>query len=322
AGAQLLSAKATRHSGQAYWQTQDTAHWWRNETAESTAWAMMALLGVDPTSSLVPEAARHLASARTGSQWRSTRESAAAVLALVEYMIQAGDDVSAERKVVVSVNGKETASLTLGGAAGGSASEAASASTSTSIAIDPNLIVPGRNQISLRAESGALLYSAKADWYVPRDHIEAGGDCAMITREYFRIDRNTPAPKGQKYSVTPIDGEVGVREEVLVHVSVQALTDLEYMAFEDPVPSGFEISEEPCDAYSWYYWYDRSEARDSKMVVFATRIPAGKTQTFEYVLVPERPGSYRVMPTEAWSMYYPGLRARGNSSTIRVTGSK
>jgi len=322
AGAQLLSARATRHSGQAYWQTQDTAHWWRNETAESTAWAMMALLRVDPTSPLVAEAARHLASARTGSQWRSTRESAAAVLALVEYMIQAGDDVSAERKVVVSVNGRETSRLTLGGAAGGSASEAASTPTSTSIVIDPNLIVPGRNQISLRAEGGALLYSAKADWYVPRDHIEAGGDCAVITREYFRIDRNAPAPKGQKYFVTPIDGEVGVREEVLVRVSVRALTDLEYMAFEDPVPSGFEISEEPVDAYSWYYWYDRSEARDSKMVVFATRIPAGKTQTFEYVLVPERPGSYRVMPTQAWSMYYPGLRARGNSSSIKVTRSE
>ena len=322
AGAQLLSARATRHSGQAYWQTQDTAHWWRNETAESTAWAMMALLRVDPTSPLVAEAARHLASARTGSQWRSTRESAAAVLALVEYMIQAGDDVSAERKVVVSVNGRETSRLTLGGAAGGSASEAASTPTSTSIVIDPNLIVPGRNQISLRAEGGALLYSAKADWYVPRDHIEAGGDCAVITREYFRIDRNAPAPKGQKYFVTPIDGEVGVREEVLVRVSVRALTDLEYMAFEDPVPSAFEISEEPVDAYSWYYWYDRSEARDSKMVVFATRIPAGRTQTFEYVLVPERPGSYRVMPTQAWSMYYPGLRARGNSSSIKVTRSE
>ncbi len=324
AGAQRLSAMATRHSGQAYWQTQDAARWWRNETAESTAWAMMALLRSDPASSLVPEAARHLASARTGSQWRSTRESAAAVLALVEYMIQAGDDVSAERKVVVSVNGKKTAGLTLGGAVGSSASEAASASTSasTSIMVDPALIVPGHNQIAVKAQGGAVLYSARAEWYAPQDHIEAGGDCAVITREFFRIDRNAPAPKGQKYSVTPIDGEVGVREEVLVRVSVQALSDLEYMAFEDPVPSGFEISEEPCDAYSWYYWYDRSEARDSKMVVFATRIPAGKTQTFEYVLVPERPGSYRVMPTEAWSMYYPGLRARGNSSTIRVTGSK
>ncbi len=320
AGAERLSVMATRSSGQAYWRTQDTAHWWRNETAESTAWAMMALLRVDPANPLVPEAARHLAAARTGSQWRSTRESAAAVLGLVEYMIQSGDDVSAERKVAVSVNGKETASLTLGGGAGGSASGAASASTS--IVIDPNLIVPGRNQILVTTQGGAVLYSARAAWYVPQDHIEAGGDCAVISREYFRIDRNAPAVKGQKYSVTPIDGEIGVRQEVLVRVAVHALTDLEYMAFEDPVPSGFEICEESVDAYSWYYWYDRSEARDSKMVVFATRIPAGKTQTFEYALVPERPGSYRVMPTEAWSMYYPGLHAHGNSSSITVTGSK
>ncbi len=321
AGAQRLSAVATRDSGQAYWRTQDTAHWWRNETAESTAWAMMALLRVDPTSQLVPEAARHLAAARTGSQWRSTRESAAAVLALVEYMIQAGDDVFAERKAVVSVNGKETASLTLGGV-GSTESESEAASMSASITLDPNLIMPGRNQISVKAQGGAVLYSARATWYAPKDRVEAGGDCAVITREYFRIDRNASAPKGQKYSVTPINCEVGVCEEVLVRVTVRALTDLEYMAFEDPLPSGFEISEEPVDAYSWYYWYDRSEARDSKMVVFATRIPAGKTQAFEYVLVPERPGSYRVMPTEAWSMYYPGLRARGNSSSIVVRRSK
>lgn len=305
AGAQRLGAMAARDSGQAYWRTQNAECWWRNETAESTAWAMMALLRADPGSPLLPEAARHLATARTGSQWRSTRESAAAVLALVEYMIQAGDDVLSERKAVVSVNGKETVSTTLG-----------------SIVIDPDLIVPGRNVISLTAQGGTLLYSARAVWYAPQERMEAGGDCAVITREYFRIDRNTPAPKGQKYAVSPIDGEVRVREELLVRVTVQALTDMEYMAFEDPLPSGFEISEETVDAYSWNYWYDRSEARDSKMVIFATRIAAGKVRTFEYIVVPERPGSYRVMPTQAWSMYYPDLRARGNSSAIKVTGSR
>ena len=180
---------------------------------------------MDPANPLVPEAARHLAAARTGSQWRSTRESAAAVLGLVEYMIQSGDDVSAERKVAVSVNGKETASLTLGGGAGGSASGAASASTS--IVIDPNLISPGRNQILVTTQGGAVLYSARAAWYVPQDHIEAGGDCAVISREYSGLI-GMPQPSKGRNTLTPIDGEIGVRQEVLVRVAVHALTDLEY----------------------------------------------------------------------------------------------
>lgn len=302
AGAERLGAMVARDSGQAYWRYCDSEYWWRNETAESTAWAMMALLRADPTDPLIPEAARHLATARTGSQWRSTRESAAAVLALVEYMIQEGEDVLAERKAIVMVNGKEIPNFALG-----------------SVDIDPKLIVPGSNRISLTAQGGMLLYSARAVWYTPQERIEPSGDCAVISREYFRIDRSVPAPEGQLYSASPIGGEVGVRDELLVRVTVQALTDMEYMAFEDPLPSGFEVSEETVDAYSWRYWYDRSEARDSKMVIFATRIPAGEVKTFEYIVVPERPGSYMVMPTQAWSMYYPGLSAHGNSSTIKVT---
>jgi uncharacterized protein YfaS (alpha-2-macroglobulin family) len=35
-------------------------------------------------------------------------------------------------------------------------------------------------------------------------------------------------------------------------------------------------------------------------------------------MVPERPGDYLVMPTTAWSMYYPDQHARGASARIRV----
>jgi uncharacterized protein YfaS (alpha-2-macroglobulin family) len=39
---------------------------------------------------------------------------------------------------------------------------------------------------------------------------------------------------------------------------------------------------------------------------------------FDYILRPERLGRYMVMPTRAWSMYYPGLRANGASRVIEV----
>ena len=93
---------------------------------------------------------------------------------------------------------------------------------------------------------------------------------------------------------------------------------MEYMIFEDPIPSGFEIVEDFTDPWSWSHWYDRREARDDRMVFFATWIKAGQQRVFDYILRPERPGRYMVMPTRAWSMYYPELNAHGASRVIDV----
>ena len=107
-------------------------------------------------------------------------------------------------------------------------------------------------------------------------------------------------------------------QEVLVRVRIRANQNLEYMAFEDPLPSGFEVSDGFDDPYSWTYWYSRKEVRDNRVVVFAGSIPKGEERVYEYVMVPERPGDYLVMPTTAWSMYYPDQHARGASARIRV----
>ncbi|MEA4882661.1 MAG: MG2 domain-containing protein [Clostridia bacterium] len=317
-GAERLAALAVRSSGQTYWKTEDSSYWWRSETAESTAWAMMAMLEAEPASPLIPEAARHLAVVRDGSQWRSTRESAAGVIALVEYMLHSHEDIAAEREVTVMVNGQEAGKLRAGGGAAGTVDS----SSAASLEIDRKFLKPGANVVEITSAGGAVHYSMKASWCAPADEIKASGDCATITREYFRVDRAAVPPKGESYSVQSFSGEAKVGEELLVRVTVDAKSALEYMAFEDPVPSGFEIVEDFADPYSWNYWYDRREARDNRMVFFSTWIDAGKRRVFEYVIAPERPGIYRVMPTRAWSMYYPDLTAHGDSAEIRVVGNR
>ncbi|MDD4336174.1 MAG: MG2 domain-containing protein [Firmicutes bacterium] len=313
AGARLLEKMATRASGQAYWKTEDKVNRWRDETGETTAWVMMALLEAEPSSPLLPQAARHLALTRDGSQWRSTRESAAAVMALVEYMTAMEEDVRLQTEVVVEVNGRQAAR----GHVGGSGSSAAA---SLLVEVAPGLLVPGENCIDVLAKGGPAYYSVTASWYEARGHMEASGECADIAREYFIIDRNAEAPKGEEYALIPIDEEdsVSPEQELLVRVTIDAKSDMEYMIFEDPIPSGFEITEDFTDPWSWRYWYDRREARDNRMVFFATWIRAGQQRVFDYILRPERQGRYMVMPTRAWSMYYPELNAHGASRVIEV----
>ncbi len=313
AGAHLLEKMATRLSGQAYWKTEDKVNRWRNETGETTAWVMMALLEAEPSSLLLPEAARHLALTRDGSQWRSTRESAAAVMALVEYMTAMEEDVRLQTEVTVEINGQQAAC----GHIGGSGSAAAS---SMSVELAPGLLVPGENRIDILAKGGPAYYSLTASWYEAHDRIEASGECAGIAREYFIIDRDAEAPEGEEYALIPIGEEdpVNPQQELLVRVTIDARSDMEYMIFEDPIPSGFEIVEDFTDPWSWSHWYDRREARDDRMVFFATWIKAGQQRVFDYILRPERPGRYVVMPTRAWSMYYPELNAHGASRVIEV----
>jgi uncharacterized protein YfaS (alpha-2-macroglobulin family) len=242
--------------------------------------------------------------------WRSTRDSAAAVLAFIEYLKATGQREGPDRTVTVHVNGKQAGKVEFAGA-----SKLGEAKT---IEIEPDLIASGLNTVKISASSGPVYYSMSASWHVEAKKIEARTGSAEITREYFRVDRAAAASENGQYRLTPLDGQVNVGEEILVRVTVRPRSAMEYMAFEDPVPSGFEVREDPGDRYSWNYWYGRREVRDNRVAVFAHALPARGAWSFEYLMTPEHEGEYLVMPTRAWSMYYPDLAARGESTVIKV----
>lgn len=302
-----LAAQAVRGDGQAVWRTEDPDRPWRSESAESTAWALMALASTGADRELASEAARHLANARQGAWWQSTRHSAAAVMALakfVDYTGERGD--SGAPTVTVFVNGERLSSVKVAGA--------------TRVNIDAAKLRQGRNTVRIQSDGGRAYFAVEAQWHRAAQHVDASGESAQIIREYLLIDRTTPADERGNPATLPLGDSHAVRagQEVLVRVRIRANQNLEYMAFEDPLPSGFEVSDGFDDPYSWTYWYSRKEVRDNRVVVFAGSIPKGEERVYEYVMVPERPGDYLVMPTTAWSMYYPDQHARGASARIRV----
>jgi uncharacterized protein YfaS (alpha-2-macroglobulin family) len=307
AAVKRLAAQASRADGQAIWRTDDPKNPWRNESSESTAWALMALLSTGYDDELAAEAARHLAAARRGDRWLSTRDSAAAVMALVRFVSHTGEKADAGAPAVtITVNGKQAVSGLV------------RVDGSTRVQIDSALLGAGLNMVRVHADGGRVYFSVAAEWHGEASDVAAAGDSAMITREYLIVDRSLPLDKQGRPATSPANGTVRVGQEVLVRVRVKALENLEYMAFEDPIPSGFEVSGDYSDPYSWSYWYHRREVRDNRVVVFAGSIAKGQEREYEYVITPERAGDYRIMPSTAWSMYYPDQYARGTSATLKV----
>lgn len=299
-----------RKDGQAIWRSEDPQNPWRNESAETTAWVLVALVADGAHQDLAAEAARHLAQARNGSCWRSTRESAAAVMALAGYVDSTGESLDSGAKVTISVNGKTASTVQL--------HSSADKSGAVRVDLDPEWLQAGANTVTFGADGGSAYFSLGLDWHIATQQVEPFDDCAVITREYFTVDRSQPRDKQGRPALIPVEGPIQAGQEIWVSVHVKALKNLEYMAFEDPVPSGFEISDDFADPYSWNYWYHRKEVRDNRLVIFAGSIAAGKDMEYDYIMVPERPGDYLIMPTAAWSMYYPDLWARGVSGRITV----
>ena len=291
---------------------------WRNETCETTAWAMMAFMesddAYDENAEMLSQAAHYIASARTGDVWRSTRESAACVFALVKYTQSSGAMESSDRKVTIGLNGKPL---------GEHSFKASDSSASYVFEVDFDRLKAGNNVISVKKTgTGPIYFTVEAGWYKEADDIKASDNLVKITREYLKVDRNTPIK--DKYGVVtyasnPISGNiVNVGDEILVRVTVDSSVPLEYMAFEDPIPSGFEVAQDNKDVYSWNYWYGRQEVRDDRVMFFSYYVDSNQNYVFEYVMTPERQGTFKVMPTKVWSMYYPELVFNGDSFEIEV----
>jgi uncharacterized protein YfaS (alpha-2-macroglobulin family) len=128
---------------------------------------------------------------------------------------------------------------------------------------------------------------------------------------------------------------------VEVRLTVIAPHDLYYVVVEDPLPAGAEaidvslattslVAQGPglyqetegdvrYNFYRWWWrWYNRSEMRDDKAVLFADYLPAGTyeyTYTFRATLL----GEYRVIPTTAHEFYFPDVFGRADGRLFTVT---
>ncbi|MGE5587837.1 MAG: VanW family protein [Clostridia bacterium] len=333
-----LLASARGDETRTYWDAPDGERYWADNRVETTAYALMALLAVDPGNEKIPGVVRWLADARQGEAWFSTKDTAAAVLALAEHL-KLRDEVAPNYTAAIRINGKDAGKVHF--------TPKDVFEKEAEIRVHATDLVRGGNELTISKDGGKgrLYYTFSCEYYTAAKSVAPEGQGIAVTRGYYRLsaarqagggaagaggeargggasqaragDDGTGYGSGDKtrYVYEPVADPVKPGEEIYVRISIRADNPYTYVIVEDPLPSGFEASDEPVDAYSWDFWYGRKEVRDEKVVFFSGYLKEGDNEIV-YPIRAERPGDYRVMPTRVWGMYSPDVFGQSASSRI------
>ncbi|MFA6543084.1 MAG: alpha-2-macroglobulin family protein [Limisphaerales bacterium] len=220
--------------GTAHW-GEDGIYWrWSDGGVESTAFALRALLAIDPQNKLIEPVTNWLLKGRRGAQWSNTRDTAITVLALNDYL-RVTKELSPELEYEVTVNGTSIAKRKVSGA------EVFAAPSR--FAVDTKLIKDGANDIRIqRKGEGPVYFAAEAKFFSLEEPIPASGNEIFVKREYFKLVGRPTLLKGLLYDKVPLlDGEsVKSGERIETVLTIEAKNNYEYLLFEDLKPAGFE----------------------------------------------------------------------------------
>ncbi|HEX2834284.1 MAG TPA: MG2 domain-containing protein [Thermoanaerobaculia bacterium] len=309
-------------------ETMATAHWgaanrfwwrWYEGPVETTAFALDALVTIDPQNKLVEPAMNWLVRNRRGAQWHNTRDTAIALLALNDYLQRSGE-LSGDAGYELTVNGKVIASKTL--------TPAEVLGAPSRFSIDPAITGSGDAEVRIRRIAGKapLYFAAEARFVSLEEPIKAAGNELFVKREYFRVTPRPTLLKGVEYDRVPLrDGEpIASGDRVDVVLTIEAKNDYDYTLFEDLKPAGLEAVELQSGAAvyatglktertAWVY----RELRDRKVALFIDHLPQGLWE-IRYTLRAEVPGTYHALPLLGQAMYVPEVRANGDEVRVEV----
>jgi uncharacterized protein YfaS (alpha-2-macroglobulin family)/tetratricopeptide (TPR) repeat protein len=332
--------------GTAHW-GEDGIYWrWSEGGVEATAFALRALLTIDPQNKLIEPVSNWLIKNRRGAQWSNTRDTAIVVLAMNDYLRVSGE-FKPELEYELFVNGQSIARKRISGA------EVFNAPNR--FTIDPTL-VKDANEIRIVQKQGntPVYFAIEGKFFSLEEPIAAAGNEIFVKREHFKLVGRPTLLKGFVYDREPLrDGEsVKSGERVETLITIEGKNNYEYLLFEDLKPAGFEavevrsgeslyarelksgavertlrstnapdaterVATSPEDGdftgrQRWVY----QELRDRKVALFLDKLPEGVWQ-IRYDLRAEVPGKFHALPVVGHAMYVPEIRC--NSQEMRVT---
>ncbi len=325
--------------GTAHW-GQDGIFWrWSDGGVEATAFALKALLTIDPKNKLVEPVTNWLVKNRRGSQWSNTRDTAIVVLALNDYLKVSGE-IQPTMSYELLVNGSSVAQKSI------TAADALSAPSKFTISRE--LIRDGQNEIVIRRTngSGPLYFSTSAEFFSLEESIKPAGNEIFVRRQYFKLVNHPTLLKGFVSERVPLnEGEtVKSGDRIEVVLTIEAKNNFEYLLFEDLKPAGLEavqlrsgdnvfVRELKSGALNsrnanlmnfksddnftgrtrWVY----QELRDRKVAMFIDHLPEGVWQV-SYEMRAEAPGEFHGLPVLGHAMYVPEIRTNGAEARIKV----
>lgn len=223
--------------------TMATAHWgedgvvwrWSEGGVEATAFALRALLAVDPQSKLVEPVTNWLIKNRRGAQWSNTRDTTIVVLALNDYL-RLTRELATSVEYELRVNGHAIVSKKL------KAEDALNAPSR--FEIDPQWIQDGANEIRIKrlGGNGALYFAAEAKFFSLEEPVTPAGNEIFVRRQYYKLVGRPTLLKGFVYDKQALNDGDSVKsgERIETAITIEAKNNYEYLVFEDLKPAGFE----------------------------------------------------------------------------------
>ncbi len=307
------------------------AHWediepdWNNLSSNIVATAMIleALSKLDPQNPLAPNSVRWLMVARKAGHWPSGREDAWSILALSDWML-ASAELEADYVYQVDLNGQQLL-------AGEFAEENVTDTHLINVGAD-KLLLDDVNFLDFQRTSGPgkMYYTAHLNSFIQANDLAPINRGFSVQRAYYDADCDPEVSK-----CDPISG-IEAGEQVRVELTVVVPADQVFVIIEDPLPSGAEAIDPGLATsasaasgniqridqdYSYGYWgwwyFDRIEYRDEKVVFLSEFLPAG-TYQYTYNLQSVIPGQYQVNPATARQEFFPEVFGRSNGFLFEI----
>ncbi|MBV9789942.1 MAG: Ig-like domain-containing protein [Chloroflexi bacterium] len=304
-----------------HWEEREAHYWSMNTDTRTTALALQALVRSDPDNFLVPNAVRYLMSVREDGHWRSTQETASALMALIEYTAQTGE-LEANYSYSAALDGKVLSNGKIDG----------------SNLTDPiNVVIAladlkagGASQLTLdrQGDKGRLYYTLRMRYYQDAADVQPLDQGLAVQREYSAVDSTTLTATGELIKQAKLGDVVQVRLTLTVPENVR------YLAVEDMLPAGLEALDTSLKTVSdfaqgpefdnaateypdWWY-FNQTEIRHDRVALFATDLPKG-TYHYTYLARATTPGSFQTLPATAYQMYAPEVFGRSAGAEFVVT---
>jgi len=283
--------------------------YWRGEYegVEDTAYALRALLKLQPHNPAAVKSVNYILTLRRGRGWYSTKDTAQVILTLLEFG-KLWEDLQPNFAFSLQINGKTIKRLHFG--------ERDVFSPPLEISLGEKDLKVGENELRfLKQGKGKLFYSLKLEQVLGREKMEPDKGLAgmKIERVYRPLSVSNKGILEWKAGSPREEFGKGKLIEVEVNLGL-AKGDVpsDYFILEEPLPAGCEFIGLADEEGWWGY-----EELGDKLAFYIPYL-GRKELKLRYRLRAETPGDYKVMPTLIYNMYFPQYRSMGNSNRVRV----
>jgi hypothetical protein len=278
---------------------------YENVNVETTAYALQAFIKIDPKNPIIKRMVKWLMSVRKGHKWKTTKDSAAAILGVIKYTVATqktlakdrirraikGDKFGYRKKFTLQLNGQKTKTIFL---------DLDNPLDSQFISFfDSSELKIGENRLQVSGPFGTDIGG-----------LELGTTVSFVRKE----KRMKPKSEGIKIACDWDKDEesLTVGDVVTVTVEVAGDSELSYLMVTCPIPAGARIVRG-----SESGTFAEFEARHDRGLFFLTKLGKG-SRLFTFKLKCHFAGRYKLPASAAEMMYSPNIKGQSSSKTATI----